>query len=389
MTNRKNLYLLVAIAAITFTPSITRAQTETALYSFKGGSDGAGPEGALIGDSRGNAYGTASGGGSSNCFTGCGVVFKINAHGKTILHTFAGSPSDGGSPRGTLLRDRIGNLYGTTDEGGANDTGTVFLVTPSGMESILWSFGPPGSGDGFGPSGSVVTDTQGNLYGMTGGGGAFNLGTVFEVTPSGVESVLYSFQGGTDGALPLDGPILDKAGNLYGTTSAGGNGYGTVFELSTSGEETVLHRFKGAPSDGDFPSSSLVFDRKGNLIGTTQFGGTQKNGTVFALNPASGFERVLYSFGSQANDGIAPFAGVIFDSKGDIDGTTSNGGGNNDGTVYTLTPSGTETVLYLFGAKRDGINPHGGLLLDVEGNLYGTTFTGGKYGQGTLFRITP
>jgi uncharacterized repeat protein (TIGR03803 family) len=392
MMNRNVLCLLVAsvaIAAAAFGPATARAQTETALYSFKGGSDGAEPEGALIGDSKGNAYGTTAGGGNSNCFSGCGVVFKVSRHGETILHTFTGAPNDGDSPRGTLLRDKSGNLYGTTDEGGANDTGTVFKITPSGTESILWSFGPPGSGDGAGPSGALARDAEGNLYGMSVGGGAFNLGTVFEITATGMELVLYSFQGETDGALPLDGPILYQTGNLYGTTSAGGNGYGTVFEFSTSGKETVLHRFQGAPTDGDFPTSSLVFDRRGNLLGTTRFGGTQKNGTVFALNPASGYEKLLYSFGSQAGDGISPFAGVTIASKGNLYGTTTNGGAGNAGTVYSLAPGGAETVVYEFGAKGDGINPYGGLLLDVEGNLHGTTLTGGKHGQGTIFRITP
>ena len=393
MTKRNIVYLSLAsmIAVVAFAPVIARAQSETVVYSFRGNAFGSEPVGSLVGDSKGNAYGTASTGGSSNCPGGCGLVFKGGPFGFAIVYSFTGGPNDGANPRGMLLLDKSsGNLYGTTAEGGTNGNGTVFKITPSGTETILWSFGASGSGDGTGPNGSLAMDAHGNLYGTTHSGGAFNSGSVFKITASGVESVLYSFQDGTDGAWPLGGPILDKAGNIYGTTSVGGGGAGTVFELSASGEETILHKFDSTSSDGVQPCSSLVFGPKGDLFGTTEFGGTQGKGTVFVLNPDTGYEKVLYSFGSQSGDGIWPFAGVTFDTKGNLYGTTLNGGFDNLGTVYSLTPSGTESVVYSFGEQNtDGNVPYGGLLLDSQGNLYGTTIIGGIHGQGAIFRITP
>jgi uncharacterized repeat protein (TIGR03803 family) len=394
VAKRKVVYFFLTsmtIAALAFAPAIARAQTETVVYSFRGNAFGSEPAGSLTGDSKGNAYGTASTGGNSNCPAGCGLIFKGGPFGFAIVYSFTGGPNDGANPRGTLLLDKSsGNLYGTTAEGGTNGNGTVFQITPSGTETVLWSFGASGSGDGTGPNGSLAMDAQGNLYGTTHSGGAFNSGTVFEITASGAESVLYSFQNGADGAAPIGGPVLDKAGNIYGTTSSGGGGFGTVFKLSPSGEETILHKFRRSVTDGEQPASSLVFGPRGDLFGTTEFGGAKGNGTVFVINPATGYEKLLYSFGSQISDGIWPFAGVTLDSNGNIYGTTLAGGVDGVGTVYSLTQSGTESVVHTFGEGRtDGVNPYGGLLLDSQGNLYGTTFVGGIHGEGAIYEITP
>ena len=280
----------LAILALTFFLGTGWAQTETLIHSFAGGTDGATPFAGLIGDPKGNGYGTTyAGGGSSACPGGCGTVYKISSSGKeSVIHAFTGGTTDGCYPYAPLVIDKNGNLYGTTSGCGTNNTGSVFKVSPSGTETILHNFGVAFiGGDGSYPRGGLALDAQGNLYGTTTQGGVLPDvgGTVFKLTPSGVETVLYSFTGGADGGEPLAGPILDASGNLYGTTHIGGtNSEGTVFEVSASGNETVLHSF-GSTGDGLFPDGGLVFDKKGNLYGTTSEGGSFGAGTVFAVTP--------------------------------------------------------------------------------------------------------
>jgi uncharacterized repeat protein (TIGR03803 family) len=273
-------------------------------------------------------------------------------------------------------------------------------------EKVLRSFG--NGTDGYAPSAGLIFDAAGNLYGTTQyGGGANAYGTVFELTPAGggnwTETVLYSFRSGTDGAVPGAGLIFDAAGNLYGTTTAGGPNNGTVFELTptTAGgwTEQVLYRFcsQANCTDGQYPYGSLIFDAAGNLYGTTEFGGTYGAGTVFKLTPAAGggwTETVLYSFG-RGTDGASPLVGLIFDVVGNLYGTTTFGGTYGAGTVFELTPTAgggwTETVLHSFNPNNgtDGFNPYAGLIFDAAGNLYGTTYYGGSYGGGTVFELTP
>jgi uncharacterized repeat protein (TIGR03803 family) len=221
---------------------------------------------------------------------------------------------------------------------------------------------------------------------------------VFKVTPSGSETILHSFSGfPSDGAYPQAGLIADASGNFYSTTSSGGasNG-GTVFEVTPSGSETILHSFSGLPSDGAYPQAGLIADASGNLYGTTSHGGENGNGTVFKLMNQDGTwtETVLYSFGSSSADGQVPYAGLIADASGNLYGTTFNGGDSTNrchgaacGTVFKVTPSGTETVLYSF-TGSDGENPFGGLIAGTFGGLYGTTYQGGAYGDGTVFKLT-
>jgi uncharacterized repeat protein (TIGR03803 family) len=258
---------------------------ETVLYSFTGGADGSSPNG-LIRDLKGNLYGTTNGGGAS----GAGVVFKVDRSGReTVLYTFTGG-ADGGFPLAGVLRDSKGNLYGTTNGGGASGAGVVFKLDTSSHEKVLYSF--TGGADGSTPNG-VIRDPAGNLYGTTTYGGdasgTAGAGVVFKIDTSGHETVLYTFTGGTDGANSLAGVIRDRAGNLYGTTPNGGNasgalGSGVVFKVDTSGHETVLYTFTGG-ADGAYPQVGVIRDRAGNLYGTTPFGGQTDAGVVFEIKP--------------------------------------------------------------------------------------------------------
>jgi uncharacterized repeat protein (TIGR03803 family) len=264
-----------------------------AVFSFTGGANGGFPAAGLVPDAAGNLYGTTLARGSGCLPHGCGMVFKLNSAGKeTVLHSFTGTP-DGDEPLAGLVRDNAGNFYGTTLQGGTSGVGTVFKVSSSGEEIVLYSFcSVSGCADGSGPWGDLVLDSAGNLYGTTFQGGALNYGTVFKVDPTGQETVLYSFcsQDCTDGALPLDGLVRDSVGNFYGTTQSGGaNFYGTVFKLDTTGKETVLYSFSGY-SDGGVPYAGLVMDSGGNLYGTTSqggiyFSGLAGYGTVFKVIP--------------------------------------------------------------------------------------------------------
>ena len=372
--------------------------TESVRYSFVGGTtDGFGPEAGLMMDDAGDLYGTTVGGGAN----GEGTVFKISASGtESVVHSFAGGTTDGSGPYAGLIMDSAGNLYGMTMYGGANSGGTVFKISVDGTESVLYSF-PAGSfsipavtttvGGTWiaGQYGGLVMDSSGNLYGVTNAGGTSNNGMVFKISAAGTESVVYSFMGGTtDGSDPEAGLIMDSAGNLYGTTfGAGAAGAGTVFKITSGGTETILHSFAGGTTDGLEPRASVVMDSAGNLYGTTLAGGMKGDGTVFKLSP-TGTETILHSFTGGTSDGSGPLAGLIIDNAGNLYGTTPSGGTKGDGTVFKVSPTGTETVLYSFaGGPTDGANPVGNLVMDSAGNLYGTTTYGGANGGGTVFKI--
>ncbi len=348
------------------------------LYNFP---DGPLPNGSFIMDSVGTLYGTTRSGGAN----AAGTVFKMTQAGAlTVLYSFTGG-ADGGGPSAGLIMDRTGNLYGTTSSGGAyGNNGTVFKVTPAGSESVLYSFA--GLSDGSNPSSTLIMDSAGNLYGTTpygGSSGANGHGTVFRVTSSGQQSVLHSFSGGADGGTPMGGVIMDSAGNLYGTTQVGGaHGGGTVFSITHAGAESVIHSFSGVP-DGGAPWAGLIMDGAGKLYGTTTAGGLNADhdsnvGTVFSVTPA-GAESVLYSFGLPP-DGYQPYAGVVRDSAGNLFGTTNLGGIDNGGTVFKVTPSGSESTSYSFSGSLDGAQPTGSLLMDSAGSLYGATMS-------TIFKL--
>ena len=308
---------------------------------------------------------------------------------ETVLHAFEGSPSDGDWPAGRLVADRSGLFYGVTVVGGAHDNGTVFTLSPSGSLTTIYAFERRGAA-GWGRKSGLIINKAGDFYVTTETGGTHDEGTVFEVTPGGTGTVLYSFRGPPDGAAPATALTLGRDGTVYGTTFSGGaHGQGTVFTLDPAGTETVLHSFKGGSSDGSGPRSSLTMDGAGNLYGTTESGGADGDGVVFKITPA-GQETILYSFKAGVNDGINPLGKLIFDDEGNLYGVTRAGGTDGLGTVFRLDPAGTETVLYSFkGGSRDGSAPHAGLLRDRAGNLYGTTEFGGPRNDGTVFKLSP
>lgn len=349
------------------------------------------------------------------------------AQTEVVLHSFADNGTDGYQTYSGLVSDAAGNLYGTTLEGGTHANcygenigcGTVFQLSPKigggWMEKILHDFDFNGT-DGVNPSGNLILDSAGNLYGVTlyGGNGLCNNsteagGTVFELSPnaggSWTEKILYNFgANATDGCSPQGGLVFN-AGNLYGTTAGGGaSNFGTVFELTpTAGggwSENVLLNFDGVGNGSD-PLASLTFDGKGNLYGTAWNGGSNhQGGVVFELTPSTGgiwTEKTLHTF--SAAGGENPYASVILDKAGNLYGTVETGGSLGHGAVYRLTPDDngnwTETVLHDFDNNgADGYEPLGGLVLDAKGNLWGTTFGGGggackRTGCGTVFELSP
>lgn len=320
------------------TPNGDGTWSESVLYAFTGTPDGANPVAGLIFDPAGNLYGTTSFGGDLSCGEpgfGCGTVFKLDTTGiLTVLHTFS-SGTDGDSPYAGLIRDPAGNLYGTTYLGGGRNAGTAFKLDINGNETVLHTFSI-GGGGGYYPQAGLLRDAAGNLYGTTNIGGASFWGTVFKLDKAGKFSVLYSFTGGVDGGAPYAGLIGDAAGNLYGTTYIGGaSGQGTVFKLDKNGNETVLHSFAGG-ADGSSPYAGLIRDAAGNLYGTTVYGGTSNRGTIFKLD-VNGNETILHSFSFNV-DGGYPQGGLIRDPAGRLYGTTTYGGVSNNGTAFALIP---------------------------------------------------
>jgi uncharacterized repeat protein (TIGR03803 family) len=415
--------LAVSVAIVLLAGTRAVAQTETVLYSFGGELDanGSAPRAGLVRDAAGNLYGTTLYGGtySFEGIIGWGTVFELSptAGGGwtvTVLHSFNQDGTDGVQPESNLVLDAAGHLYGTTYGGGAHDFGTVFeLSSMAGggwTETILHSFNNPG--DGYTPVAGLVLDSAGNLYGTTVEGGRYSGGTVFELSPASggvwTEKILHHFgSSSTDGGGPLTGVTVDAAGNLYGTTSYGGaNGVGAVYEISrTTGTEKVLHSFSNTGKEGYSPAGGLILDAKGNLYGTTPVGGATQHcgvqrcpppyGTVFELTPSTGgiwSLKVLHTFVNNGKDGYRSEAGLVFDTAGNLYGTTSAGGPNGYGTVFELTPtvSGTwaETVLYSWGNTSSDDAPLAGLILDATGNLYGTT-PGDSSGNGAVFEVTP
>lgn len=478
-----SIVLIAALLAFAFPAAqLAHAQfAETVPYTFTGASDGAGPAAGFIFDSNGNLYGTTVNGGDTsgaNCPglnppTGCGVVFELSSPSggagpwtETVLYTFTGG-SDGAYPQASLIFDSNGNLYGTTSNGGKmsgaicsglGGCGVVFELAPpkSGTgpwtETPIYTFTGLNS-DGAVPYASLIFDSKGNLYGTTIGGGTGDGkghnqdGTVFELTPpsggSGpwTEKTLYSFTGGSDGGDPVANLIFDTNGNLYGTTILGGItsgvncgasvGCGVIFELSPpsggSGPwtETPLYSFTGK-ADGSYPYAGLIFDSNGNLYGTTATGGVKSGpvckgtngcGVVFRVSPPSDgsgdwTESAIYSFVS-GSDGGFPYAGLTFDSNGNLYGTTVQGGNTTGanctdfdgcGVVFKLSPPGggtgawNETPAYAFNGASDGGFPYAPPIFDSQGDLFGTTSNGGKLsgsnctdvgGCGVVFELSP
>jgi uncharacterized repeat protein (TIGR03803 family) len=408
------------------TVGVTQAQTYQVIHNFAGGADGAEPTYGITIDSAGSLYGTTFSGDA-----GTGTAYKLAFKGTgwllTPLYLFTVTP-DGVIPYSTLVIGPAGKLFGTTGFGGVGSCmayghsgcGTVFsLQIPVNFcrsaycpwtETPLYKFS--GHADGSNPYGAtLVFDPAGNIYGTTYGGGGGSCpsgcGVVFKLTPSGgswTETVIYTFTGGADGGSPWAGVTLDSAGNLYGTTSAGGiNGNGSVYELSPSGggyTEKTLYDFQGA-QDGGSPYSGLIFDHAGNLYGATQYGGANGGGTVFELSPSGGSWTfsTLYSFvGSGGGLSKGPVGNLVMDSAGNIYGSTAGDGAFRFGSIFKLTHSGgswTYTSLHDFTNGLDGGSPRSNIVFDAAGNMYGTASTGGSgnpitcVGQcGVIWQIT-
>jgi uncharacterized repeat protein (TIGR03803 family) len=318
------------------------------------------------------------------CFAVCGPALSDSPHadGFRVLHTFLDS-RDGASPLGGLMEDRAGNLYGTALQGGADNDGVVFKVTPDRKLTTLYAF--KGGSDGRKPQSGLTMDATGNLYGTTYFGGGRDCGTVYKVAPDGTETLLHAFAGSRDGANPYSGVVLDKNGNIYGTTLSGGaDNNGTVYRIAPDGSMKVLHTFTGG-DDGDSSYGGLIAGKNGDLYGTAIGGGAHGFGVVFEITP-NGAYKVLYAFGS-GNDGQYPEGGLVADKSGNFYGTT-RGGGLGNGTVFKLAADGNETVLYALNGTSDGSEPYAGVARDKAGNLYGTAVAGGQ-GYGTAFKVAP
>jgi uncharacterized repeat protein (TIGR03803 family) len=408
----------IALAGLV-TTTTANAQTYSVLYSFTGAADGFFPQAGLTADPAGNLYGTTQWGGmiGGACgLEGCGVVFKLDQTGhETVLHTFMNS--DGSDPAGVLLRDSAGHLYGTTSGGGPQvGYGLVFRLNASGTETVLYSFASSKQ-EGTAPSSGLALDSAGNFYSTTVFGGDFQsgdplcgpsgCGVVFKLSPAGTETVLHAFTG-QDGAFAYAGVARDEAGNLYGATTDGGSAgtpFGVIFKLDPQGKETVLHNFTGG-TDGNDAVATPILDSAGNLYGTTAAGGNLTTelcgdvgcGVVYKIDPV-GTESVLYSF--TGDDGAGPRAGLVRDSAGNLYGTAVAGGIFNSscqaggcGVVFKLDPEGNETVLYSFTGGTDGASPDAALLGPINGYLYGVAQYGGlrtsecgRLGCGVVFKI--
>jgi uncharacterized repeat protein (TIGR03803 family) len=417
----RGLALTVAIAILTLALSVaTQAQTETVIYSFRGGFNPNFPVHGLVFDAAGNLYGTAVTGGPDDI----GAVYELSplaggGWGETTLHGFTSRP-DGSEPYAPLTIDGAGNLYGATNFGGGDNQGTIYELTPvSGggwNETLLHSF--TGGPDGSDPVGGLVFDSAGNLYGTASSGGAHGQGTVFKLSPvSGggwLFTVLHAFSGGADGGSPAATLVFDSVGNLYGTTESGGiltdctssGGCGVVFELSPAGvgwHETVVHAFND--TDGALPLAGVTLDASGNLYGTAFIGGDLSDchpygcGVIFQLSPVAGGgwrDTVIHTF-TGGTDGANPTAGLAVDSLGNIYGTTQTGGTSTAcsggcGLVFEFSFSSgswNQTILHDFNDHPDGAIPNGIPIFDAAGNLYSTTGSGGNFNQGTVFEITP
>jgi hypothetical protein len=451
---------LVVAVALTLAAPASAEWKEKVLYSFQGGADGSLPGGGVIFDKAGNLYGVTVEGGSTACPPGwCGTVYQLSPPvqkggnwTETILYVFKGhNQNDGSSPSGGLIADSAGNFYGITGYGGsgpcvlfgtATGCGTVFQLSPPAQkggawtETVLYNF--QGGKDGDLPTGPLVFDKTGNLYGATEFGGgkgttcnAFyggNCGTVFKLSPpktqggKWTERVLHAFSGVPqgkqvgDGAEPNGGLVLDSKSMVYGTTAIGGNqvcqngqgqpiGCGTVFRLHPPAKaghawiEGILHRFTDG-KDGAGPNGGMIFDAKSRLYGTSGGGGNEEVGVVFRVALAQGrwAETVLYSFQGN-NDGRNPWGPVTFDSAGSLYGTAHAGSGQEFGGVifalgHRVNDKWRYGVLHNFSGAPDGAYPVAKLIFDDAGNVYSTTQGGGtgngcQGGCGTVFEALP
>jgi uncharacterized repeat protein (TIGR03803 family) len=416
--------VVVSLGTLHSVAGIHSSVQESVLHSFNGqngtagvsnSTDGADPFGGLIEDSHGNFYGTTYYGGQYDV----GTVFKLAAGVESVIYSFTGpdngglggmtGSTDGAHPNAGLVLDSAGNLYGTTVQGGidyaanAGGHGTVFKITPQGVETILYAFCLTGCSDGELPFSQLILGADDNLYG-TAGGGTSHGGIVYRMTLAGAETVLYSFKAATmDAVGPQAGVIRDSAGNLYGTADGGGNNsFGAMFKITPDGAESVIYSFCSVNTasancvDGSYPSTGLIWGADGNIYGATGSGGLYDLGTVFRMTP-EGNLTVMHSFCGEANirgctDGAEPIGSLLQASDGNFYGMTHGGGANDWGSIYKITPTGVETTTFSFqadnNANTSSLDPTAGLTEGLDGNFYGMTDPGGSSSEGTLFSLT-
>ena len=405
------LRLLWAAALVLPTFGAQAAVVLTTLHLFTGTNDGANPQAGLAQGSDGYFYGTTTKGGGTNGvgYGGYGTVFKISTNGElTTLYSFGtitnanGVALDGADPVAGLVQGSDGYFYATTEGGGTNGVeyggyGTVFKISTTGALTSFYSF--TGGNDSAHPQTGLVQGSDGSFYGTTSAGGTNGDGTVFKIGTTGALTALHSFTGGEDGGNPESGLVQGSDGYFYGTAFSGGNsnlnygyGWGTVFKISADGLMTTLYSFTNG-SDGGYPTASLVQGSDGSFYGTTWAGGTNGDGTVFKIS-TTGTLTTLHSFGG--TDGEFPDAGLVQGSDGYFFGTTcgASDGGIVDpffpepGTVFKISANGALTSLYSFTGGSAGANPQAGLVQGSDCSFYGTTFSGGLGGAGTVFRLT-
>jgi len=384
--NKQEPFLRYAflLAFCLIVPYTSQAQTEHVLFDTPVYEN---PSSPVVMDAQGNLYGT-----TMADFHNRGTVYKLTPPAgpdgrwsATTLHVF---PNGGNfeSPTGNMVLDSAGDLFGAT--GSPNGSGVVYEITAAGEEKFVYTF--TGGADDSSPE-SLIRDSAGNFY-ANAGGGTGDYGTLLKLTPNGEKQTLYTFHGQSDGERPNSPLLLDSQGNIYGTTSySGPNHAGTIFKLATDGTFTTLYAFGHGKIDALYPEAGLIFDSQGNLYGTSAYGGANNYGTVFELTTANEL-KILYSFKGGHIDGQRPEASLIFDQQGNLYGTTSDNpnAGRPFGTVFELTAQGKEIVLHGFTGAPDGFNPVTSLILDQQGNLYGTTQGGYvAYAGGTVFEVAP
>ena len=382
------------------------AQTYTPLASFPAFSGGLINPLNIIQASDGNFYGVTYNGGVTNAAAGIlggGTAFQLTPNGiLTTLYQFGSRANDGVNPNG-IIQGADGNFYGTTAMGGTSGAGTVFKLTTQGTMTTLASF--DGADGGSNPGAGIIQASDGNFYGTTVLGGTAGAGTIFQVTPDGFFTTLYSFGSSTsDGLYPLGALVQGPDGVFYGTTYAGGMGdcpgvifkntnCGTIFSAGPKGAFSTLYAFGQTAGDGTNPGSALILAKDGNFYGTTNYGGANGAGTFFEMTSA-GVVSILYSFGASATDGVHPGWGVVQGADGNFYGVTSQGGSSSlclagCGSFFQITPAGVETQLHLFGSSQtDGTQPGSTPIQGTNGSFYGTAAGGGASKDGMVYQLT-
>jgi uncharacterized repeat protein (TIGR03803 family) len=393
------IFLLLSIVAVTGT--CWSQPSEQIIYTFRNRLDGGYPNSGLTMDAAGNLYGAAETGG----ITGHGTVFELTPNGaggwtETVLYNIGVNVLDGIQPLGGVVFDSQGNLYGTTSSGGSLGYGTIYKLSPTANGWTETGVYPFNGANGANPNATLTVDSADNVYGTAGFGGPHGKGVVFELVGTNIH-ILHGFSGGNDGAVPLSTLALDSAGHLYGTTAGGGtDGAGVVFQLTLvngSWKEAVLYSFVTGAGIGGAPMGGVTLDSSGNVYGTACGNGAAgTTGGVFKLTRISSGKwksSILYTF-EGPTDGYCPGASLVFDTTGNLYGTTRQGGNRGLGTVFELSPTASgqwdEAFLYSFQGGRDGANPiTSAVVLDASGNIYGTTTYGGTADTGVVFEITP